>query len=226
MISRIPRNRSTVDLQPLFFGLTLDSSTEFLFGISVNSLSSGPDSPTQYFGQCFDLAQKKLNGISATNPSEQSRKEFLDACKFCHEYIDKYIQNALNALKYGGRSSKEKVELERDVVGAKQKYVFLDELAKSTTDPVALRDELLNILVAGRDTTASLLSNTFHVLARRPDIWAKLQVEIETTLKGERPTYETLRRMKYLKYVLNECKCFPLIVKFDTYTPTFYIHIS
>jgi cytochrome P450 len=75
---------------------------------------------------------------------------------------------------------------------------------KSTTDPKQLRDELLNILLAGRDTTASLLSNTFHVLARRPDIWKKLKAEVDE-LQGARPDYETLRNMKYLKYLLNEC---------------------
>jgi len=62
---------------------------------------------------------------------------------------------------------------------------------------------LLNLLLAGRDTTAGLLSNTFFVLARRPDVWAKLRSEIGQ-LNGERPDYETLRNMKYLKFVLNE----------------------
>ena len=39
MIQLIPRDGSTVDLQPLFARLALDSSTEFLFGDSVLSLS-------------------------------------------------------------------------------------------------------------------------------------------------------------------------------------------
>lgn len=38
LINRIPRDGSTVDLQELFFSLTIDSSTEFLFGRSTNSL--------------------------------------------------------------------------------------------------------------------------------------------------------------------------------------------
>jgi cytochrome P450 len=86
-----------------------------------------------------------------------------------------------------------------------ERYVFLNELAKSTNDPKQLRDELLNILLAGRDTTASLLSHTWHALARRPDVWAKLKAEVDA-LGGKAPDYETLRDMKYLKFVLNECK--------------------
>lgn len=41
LIGAIPRDGSTVDLQALFFSLTMDSSTEFLFGTSTNCLAPG-----------------------------------------------------------------------------------------------------------------------------------------------------------------------------------------
>lgn len=41
LISAIPRDGSTVDLQPLFFSLTMDSATDFLFGRSTKSLTPG-----------------------------------------------------------------------------------------------------------------------------------------------------------------------------------------
>ena len=79
------------------------------------------------------------------------------------------------------------------------------ELVKRTTDPVQLRAELMNILLAGRDTTASLLSDTWFVLARRPDIRAKLPEEVDA-LGGEKPTFQQIKDMRYLRWVLNECK--------------------
>ena len=82
----------------------------------------------------------------------------------------------------------------------------MHELATRTTDKKRLRSELLNVLLAGRDTTASLLGNLFFVLARQPEVWQKLREEVVTTLQGRRPTYEELRNMKYLKWCLNECK--------------------
>jgi hypothetical protein len=39
LIDAIPRDGSTVDLQELFFSLTMDSATEFLFGKSTNTLT-------------------------------------------------------------------------------------------------------------------------------------------------------------------------------------------
>jgi cytochrome P450 len=40
-IGAIPRDGSTIDLQPLFFSLTMDSATEFLFGRSTDCLAPG-----------------------------------------------------------------------------------------------------------------------------------------------------------------------------------------
>jgi hypothetical protein len=38
MISLIPQNGETIDLMELLYRLTLDASTDYLFGESVNSL--------------------------------------------------------------------------------------------------------------------------------------------------------------------------------------------
>jgi len=77
------------------------------------------------------------------------------------------------------------------------------ELVRQTTDPIAIRSELLNILLAGRDTTASLLTNVWHILSRRPDIWKRLQAEV-ATLDNDIPSFEGLKNLKYLKALLNE----------------------
>jgi cytochrome P450 len=188
-----------VDLQTLFFQLTLDSATEFLLGESINSLTAPQGSPQQLFGQAFDLAQNKLPDRLRLGPFVwlHRDKEFTKACSTVHGYIDNFVEKAL-------RVRRESQEQDFDV-NEKGKYIFVNELARATDDPIRIRSELLNILLAGRDTTAGILSNTFHVLARRQDIWAKLTAEVDQ-LNGEKPSYEILRNLKYLKYCLNECK--------------------
>ncbi|KAG4419738.1 hypothetical protein IFR04_007145 [Cadophora malorum] len=204
-ISKIPRDGQTVDLQALFFKLTLDSATEFLFGHSVNSLNSSENSEQDKFGRLFDLAQSRLGNRSRLGRLANLFRdsEFDEACKFVHQFVDKIIFQALE--------KSHPRDPEKSIESASDRYVFLEELIKSTQDPRQLRDELLNILLAGRDTTASLLSNTFHVLARRPDIWAKLKAEVDG-LQGVKPDYETLRNMKYLKNLLNESlRLYPVV---------------
>jgi len=196
-IAKIPRDGSTVDLQTLFFQLTLDSATEFLFGESVDVLRSPAGSEAQLFGQAFDYAQSELNARGRLGPFMflYRNKDFELACKRVHNFVDQFVMRALEyrrAHLAGEKSEKEK-----------GKYIFANELALATDDPMQIRAELLNILLAGRDTTAGLLSNTFFVLARRPDIWAKLKDEVDQ-LEGRRPDYDTLRDMKYLRFVLNE----------------------
>jgi cytochrome P450 len=201
LISKIPQDGSTVDLQTLFFQLTLDSATEFLFGESVSSLTSSEGSTQQQFGKMFDLAQNRLSARARLGKLVMFYRdpEFDRACKIVHEFVDGIIERALEKVE--PRDAEKSI----DGTGEKERYVFLTEMLKSTRNPKQLRDELLNILLAGRDTTASLLSHTFHVLARRPDIWRKLKAEIDE-LGGRQPDYETLRNLKYLKYVLNECE--------------------
>ncbi|KAL8400852.1 hypothetical protein RB594_001033 [Gaeumannomyces avenae] len=51
---------------------------------------------------------------------------------------------------------------------------------RGRADRAALRGQIINVLGAGRDTTACLLSWTFYILVRHPSILAKLRTEIAT----------------------------------------------
>lgn len=96
------------------------------------------------------------------------------------------------------------------------RYVFLHELVSQTSDTIKIRSELLNILLAGRDTTASLLSNVWFELSNRPEIWTRLQREVVDSLDGESPTFEKLKDMKYLRAVLNESlRLYPVVPEND-----------
>lgn len=58
LINLIPKDGSTVDLQPLFHQLTLDVATEFLFGQSTNSLDTTRDhKEVEEFVDAFEYCQ-------------------------------------------------------------------------------------------------------------------------------------------------------------------------
>ena len=62
-IRAIPRDGSTIDLQPLFYSLTLDTSTEFLFGESTNALvSENYDAGSIKFVEAFNRCIGSLHG--------------------------------------------------------------------------------------------------------------------------------------------------------------------
>lgn len=204
MLKHIPKDGSTVDLQELFFMLTIDTATEFLFNHSTNTLrmvgQKDDDNEDVIFGKMFNFAQDDIAVRLRLGPLDRFRKNVKgkEAIHICHTYIDKFVDDAI-------RFKQEQDEEKKTGSQKEDRYIFIHELAKQTTDRKRLRDELVNILLAGRDTTASLLSNMFFEIAKRPDIYAKLRDEI-AFLKGRTPTYEELRNLKYLKWCLNECK--------------------
>lgn len=196
MLKKIPTDGTTVDLQELFFQLTIDSATEFLFGESVNSLRYGDIG----FAGAFNYSLHDVLTNFRMGPYKRFRRadpKAVEANRICHEFVDKFVDDAI-VYREKHANAKEGEEKE-------EKYVFLHELAKAMGDRRRLRDELLNILLAGRDTTASLLSNMFFELAQKPHMYAKLRAEV-SQLKGAKPSYETLKNMKYLKYCMNECE--------------------
>lgn len=82
----------------------------------------------------------------------------------------------------------------------KSTHTFLHALATFTRDPVVLRDQLVSILIAGRDTTASALSWTLFQLSHNPRVVEKLRAEIKETIGYDgTPSYDQLKNMKYLQ---------------------------
>jgi cytochrome P450 len=205
LLKAIPKDGATVDLQELFFRFTIDSATEFLFNHSTNSLRMvGQEDATNedvIFSKAFNFAQADIINkirLGFLDPLRKN-KEGKEAVRITHAYVDKWVDGALR-----WREEREADERAGKPVPQNERYVFIHELVRQTNDKKRLRDELTNILLAGRDTTASLLSNMFFMIAKQPAIWAKLREEV-ASLDGRLPTYEELKNMKYLKWCLNEC---------------------
>ncbi|QBM89783.1 Cytochrome P450 [Metschnikowia aff. pulcherrima] len=192
------------DIQPLFHLLTLDAATEFLFGESIGTLNFDKN------GSVDEIERKKKfsHAIGFIQEYLIKRANLLDYCwllnsaefrrnvKFVHDFTTDFIKKAQIA---SGTSD------------ASSNYVFLRELLKQTSDPIILRDETLNIMLAGRSTTASLLSSLIYELARNPSVWLKLREVVSINFgKGEcgaeldSITFETLAKCMYLRYVMNE----------------------
>ncbi|GAA3748567.1 cytochrome P450 [Salinactinospora qingdaonensis] len=67
-----------------------------------------------------------------------------------------------------------------------------------------MRDELVTLLLAGHETTASTLGWTFHLLDRHPHVLERLRSEAIDVLGDRLPTYEDLHRLTYTTTVIQE----------------------
>jgi cytochrome P450 len=67
-----------------------------------------------------------------------------------------------------------------------------------------LRDEVMTLFLAGHETTANLLSWTFHYLSLHPEVARELSAEAARVLGGRAPGFEDLRALEYTRAVLEE----------------------
>ena len=208
-----------VDLQVLFFRLTLDSACQFLFGRSIDSqllnlpanaggatLNIGAETDEANFARAFDESQFWC----ASRGRFQDFYWLMDGWPFrkhikvVHSFIDHFVQLALQKRREGTK------------IEEKGRYVFLDALVAETQDPIELRYQLVNILLAGRDTTASTLGWAFYVLARHPDVWRKLRNAVLNDFGTyKNPTdisFEKLKGCTYLQHFIHETlRLYPVV---------------
>ncbi|KAJ3511197.1 hypothetical protein NLJ89_g4236 [Agrocybe chaxingu] len=207
-----------VEFQDLVSRFTLDSATEFLFGESVGSLCAGiayPPSaahktpasfynhPSRVFAEAFTLGQETVAKRFAFGNEWQLAEFFGDKIRPFRKVMDNFTRPLMKAaLEKRERELREKggVDEKKEEEGN-----LLAHLVKHTQDEKILQDELVNLLVAGRDTTMSLLTFSMYMLTQHPDIERRLREEIFEKVgpKGV-PTYQSMRDMKYVRAFLNE----------------------
>ncbi|KAH7333113.1 cytochrome P450 [Rhexocercosporidium sp. MPI-PUGE-AT-0058] len=211
---------SELDLQPLLFNLTLDAATEFLLGKSADSQSiflksAGSGADAQAFGEAFDIGNVGLAARAKFQPYPHLfiPKGWRKAIKTCNQYVDTIVAEHL-------RKRQKKIEkaAESEEKGG---YVFLEALANETQDPIELRSQILHLLLAGRDTTASLIGWLLFELVRDQARYKKLRDAIieefgtyaECDL--ESITFAKIKACKYLQYCLNEALRLQTIVPYN-----------
>ena len=191
LMKKIGGHGEEVDVAALFYCFTLDSATDFLLGKSVDSLD-GPR--VGQFASAFAEVQRVQNWITRAGELNTliPKGTYWAGLKVINAFVEPFIEQVLRL----------------DVAELKEKtnQSFLHALAATgTRDRDAIRDQVIAVLLAGRDTTAGALSFTFKELSAQPEIVRKLRREILETIGSSRPpTYEDLKSMPYLQHVVNE----------------------
>jgi cytochrome P450 len=67
-----------------------------------------------------------------------------------------------------------------------------------------IRNELITMVLAGHETTASALTWAWYLLARHPDAAERMHAELDALLAGGAPTVDDVPRLQYTSAVFNE----------------------
>ncbi|KAL8947626.1 MAG: hypothetical protein Q9222_006113 [Ikaeria aurantiellina] len=192
LLSTLSSSKGVVDLQPLFFQFTLATTTALIFGQPVES--SGDDDENS-FATSFDhaswittLRSRLTDFYWVYNPAH-----YKTACKHIKGFADGFVRRALSTKDSENRGA------------TSDRYAFIEDLFADYKNESLVRDQLINILLAGRDTTACLLTWTFFLLVRHPGVLERLRREIRSVLGTNiEVTRSHIQKMGYLKCVLNE----------------------
>ena len=209
-------SRWSEDVEALgrFYAFSMDLFTDFFFGSPVGAQRSNANPSkepevsdyesdghasevNEGFDGAFDLAteytmqRSLLQGLYFLRDGSKYRK----AVAIVHKYADHFVQKAIRSAKVAS-----------DTKQVTYRHAFINEIVTSTSNPLELRDSVLTLLLAGRDTTAGLLGWMIFFLARYPTVYEKLRHEIlsrfNDTMTGV--DYPQLKSIQYLQWVINE----------------------
>ncbi|TGO26183.1 hypothetical protein BPAE_0065g00580 [Botrytis paeoniae] len=158
ILAVLSSSNEIIDLQPLFFRFTLTTTISLLFEEgSSSSSSSSPSSPlSQSEHDLFSQNFTYTSLISALRLRLSdlcwlyTPPQYTSACRQIKKYAEHFVHQALHDRKEN-----------RDA--ALERHPFILDLYDELRDVGLVRDQLLHVLLVGRDTAACLLSWTLSV---------------------------------------------------------------
>ncbi|RUS32515.1 cytochrome P450 [Jimgerdemannia flammicorona] len=197
VLKPIAETDDRVDMQLLFHRLTADTFTEIGCSRQLNSLQSA--NPEKDWTDALDVAQR-LVIHRMKNPLWWFNETFFGGAKLMKDsvkQVDDFIYSVIDERRKENDSGADVVAKD-DLLARFMRYQD-DETGEKLTDR-ELRDWIVNIFVAGRDTTATVLSWTVFNLSQNPAYLTKIYQELAIHLPRDRNapiTHAILSKLVY-----------------------------
>ncbi|XP_031252580.1 cytochrome P450 94B3-like [Pistacia vera] len=196
VLEGVAETSQVVDLQQLLRRLAFNMICKVSFGVDRCCLD--PSSPALSLAKAFDMASE-ISARRATEPlflvwkikkwfGIGSERRLRDAIEVVQEYVEEIIQSKKMTIHGKGK------DCHQD---------FLSRLILGGEDEEVIRDLMISLIMAGRDTTSAAMTWLFWLISCNPEIEQELVKEIKFT-KGKTFDYESLKELKLLKASLCE----------------------
>ncbi|MFI1194862.1 cytochrome P450 [Micromonospora sp. NPDC020750] len=174
--------------------------TELTLGVLGRTLLDADLSEFGGIGEAFEAVQDQaifemmsLSAVPTWVPLPRQLR-FRRARAELQEIVDRLV--AHRRAEPGGTEGRD------DVVSR-----LIESTSRETDPGVArqrMRDELVTLLLAGHETTASTLTWTFYLLDQHHEVWERMHAEAVEVLGDRNPVYEDLHRLRYTAMVVDE----------------------
>ncbi|KAK4050286.1 hypothetical protein OIV83_003607 [Microbotryomycetes sp. JL201] len=209
IVKRHAESGQELHLDKLFFRFTLETFGSMAFGLDIGALDPDNDEPVP-FAEAFDHAQELLDRrfndpfwkinekLSSRGREMKAAQKVLD--DFCYKVIDQRSSKGL------GNETKDTLKEDKSgTLDLLSIYMSLNAQDGKPLNRKQLRDALLNLIIAGRDTTAQALSWTFYFLLKqkhdRGEDWiTKVRQELDSSGLVD---YDSFRSLPVTNAVFN-----------------------
>ncbi|MCO5549867.1 hypothetical protein L7F22_003341 [Adiantum nelumboides] len=198
-------NGSAINMEEQFSQLTLDVIGLSIFNYNFDSLTS--DSPViQAVYTALKEAESRSTDIL---PYWQipilckivpRQVKAAQAVTIIRETVEELVAKCKAIVEAEG----EKLSTDEYINDADPSILRFLLASREEVSSTQLRDDLLSMLVAGHETTASVLTWTLFLLTKNKQAYLKAQEEIDRVLKGRNPQFSDMKELKYVTRCINE----------------------
>ncbi|XVE86658.1 hypothetical protein DITRI_Ditri18aG0052200 [Diplodiscus trichospermus] len=190
VLEHVAKRGLVVNLEDIFQRFTFDSTCILITGYDPGCLS--PEFPEVHFAKALDDAEEALFYRHARPQSFiklqrwlnlGQEKKYKQAWKVFDDVIAKYIcqkRKELDKLSQGLMS-----EIGEVGVDLLTSYITQEESTGLKCDDKFLRDTILSMMLAGRDTTSSALTWFIWLVSRHPEVENKIIKELKSTVPAD-----------------------------------------
>ncbi|VVA19351.1 PREDICTED: cytochrome P450 [Prunus dulcis] len=209
-VSEIATSNQAIDIQDLFMKSSLDSIFQVAFGIELDNMC-GSNEEGKSFGDAFDNSSAltlwryvdvfwRIKKFLNLGSEAALRKN----TKIVNDFVFKLIHNKIEQMQ----------KKDNCPVTVDREDILSRFLQVTGTDPIYLRDIILNFIIAGKDTTATTLAWFFYLLCKHPSVQEKIVQEVKQVTGMKKITHfsefasgvseDALEKMQYLHAAITE----------------------
>ncbi|GAV62936.1 p450 domain-containing protein [Cephalotus follicularis] len=198
-------NGTPVNMEENFSQLTLDVIGLSVFNYNFDSLNANSPVIDAVYTALKEaelrstdiLPYWKVNALRRIVPRQIKAEK---AVTVIRETVEKLIAKCKEIVETEG----ERIDEEEYVNDSDPSILRFLLASRDEVSSVQLRDDLLSMLVAGHETTGSVLTWTLYLLSKDSSSLIKAQEEVDKVLQGRLPAYEDIKELKFLTRCITE----------------------
>jgi cytochrome P450 len=170
--------------------LTLEIALQTMFGTSLQSDGAGFAEAMKIIHEVSAKRIWDVSGIEERLPTKKN-KAYRDATNFLHGVVDRIISERRTK----GAGGDDLLDILMDARDANTDQAMTDK---------QLRDEVMTLMLAGHDTTATMVAWSLLLLSQHKTRLECLRDEVDHVLAGKLPETTDLRSLDYLQRAIQE----------------------